>query len=79
VPVYNEAKIIQRKIDILQKIDYPSNKLEVVFVDGGSQDGTVEKIESSSKTVAYFQKIIKQGSRKGFNSAVVEGFLQNNR
>ena len=76
VPVYNEAKIIQRKIEILQKIDYPSNKLEVVFVDGGSKDGTVEKIESSSKTVSYSQKIIKQGSRKGFNSAVVEGFLQ---
>jgi len=76
VPVYNEAKIMQRKIENLQKIDYPSNKLEVVFVDGGSKDGTVEKIESSSKTFSYSQKIVKQGSRKGFNSAVVEGFLQ---
>jgi cellulose synthase/poly-beta-1,6-N-acetylglucosamine synthase-like glycosyltransferase len=76
VPVYNEAKIIQRKIDNLQTIDYPRGKLEVVFVDGGSKDGTVEKIEDSSKTISYSQRIVKQGSRKGFNSAVVEGFLQ---
>jgi poly-beta-1,6-N-acetyl-D-glucosamine synthase len=76
VPVYNEAKIIQRKIENLQKIDYPSDKFEVVFVDGGSRDGTVEKIENSSKTISYSQRVIQQGSRKGFNSAVVEGFLQ---
>lgn len=76
VPVFNEVKIIQQKIENLQKIDYPSDKFEVVFVDGGSNDGTVEKIESSSRTISYSQRIIKQGSRKGFNSAVVEGFLQ---
>ncbi len=76
VPVYNEARIMDRKIRNLEQINYPSEKLEVVFVDGGSKDGTVEQIESLSKNVPYTQQIIRQGSRKGFNSAVVEGFQQ---
>jgi hyaluronan synthase len=45
-------------------------------VDSGSKDETVEKIEISSKNISYSKRVITQGSRKGFNSAVVEGFLQ---
>ena len=73
VPVYNEAKIIPNKIANMQQTKYPPEKLEVIFVDGGSEDETAEQIEKLSKTVSYTQKIVRQGTRKGFNSAVIEG------
>jgi hyaluronan synthase len=74
VPIYNESKVIAQRIRNFQEIDYPKEKLEVVFVDGGSEDGTVEKIESLAKDSPLSMKIVEQGSRKGFNAAVIEGF-----
>jgi poly-beta-1,6-N-acetyl-D-glucosamine synthase len=65
-----------KKVQNFLQIKYPQDKLEVVFVDGGSQDGTVKELEKSLANVSYTSRIIEQGSRKGFNSAVVEGFQQ---
>jgi cellulose synthase/poly-beta-1,6-N-acetylglucosamine synthase-like glycosyltransferase len=76
VPVYNESKMIESRINNFSQIDYPAGKLEVVIVDGGSKDGTVEALEKFGKNLNFTLKVIKQGSRKGFNSAVVEGFYQ---
>ena len=76
VPVYNESKMIESRINNFNQIDYPAEKLEVVIVDGGSKDGTVEELEKFGKNANFTLKVVKQGSRKGFNSAVVEGFYQ---
>jgi len=76
VPVYSESKIIESRIRNFSQVDYPSDKLEVVFVDGGSKDGTIEAIEKFGSSVTYKLKIIRQGSRKGFNSAVIDGFRE---
>ncbi|MDD5440023.1 MAG: glycosyltransferase, partial [Candidatus Omnitrophica bacterium] len=40
VPVYNEAAHIAQKIGNLKALDYPKDKLQVIFVDGGSGDET---------------------------------------
>ncbi|MCJ7635620.1 glycosyltransferase [Candidatus Bathyarchaeota archaeon] len=74
VPIYNESKVIESKIENIKQVKYPSNKLEVVFVDGGSNDNTLEKLEFAGKGALFTLKIVEQGSRKGFNSAVIEGF-----
>jgi len=76
VPVYNESKMIESRINNFNQIDYPAGKLEVVIVDGGSKDGTIEALEKFGKNVDFTLKVVKQGGRKGFNSAVVEGFYQ---
>ncbi len=65
VPVYNEASVIQRKLENLQALNYPKNKLEVIFVDGGSVDGTAEKIENLVPTKDLSIKVVRQGCRKG--------------
>jgi cellulose synthase/poly-beta-1,6-N-acetylglucosamine synthase-like glycosyltransferase len=74
VPVYNESKVMSAKIDNLEKSNYPKNRVEMIFVDGGSTDGSVETLEDRIKGSNMLIKIVKQGSRKGFNSAVIEGF-----
>lgn len=76
VPVYNEALVIQRKMENLQALHYPRNKLEVIFVDGGSVDGTAEMIENLATTRDLSIKVVRQGCRKGYNIAIVEGFAE---
>ena len=42
MPVYNEEIYIERCIDSLLLQDYPTEKMEWIFVDGCSKDKTVE-------------------------------------
>lgn len=45
-PVYNEEKYIQLCIESILKQDYPKDDLEIIFVDGMSNDKTRDIIES---------------------------------
>jgi len=74
IPTYNEANVIQRKIENLETLHYPKGKLDIIFVDGGSTDETVELLEKHAKQRKLPLKIVEQGSRKGFNNAVIDGF-----
>jgi biofilm PGA synthesis N-glycosyltransferase PgaC len=74
VPVYNELKVLGRRIENFKELDYPKDKLEIVFVDGGSTDGSVPLLERIAEERTLNIKNFFQGSRKGFNSAVREGF-----
>lgn len=44
MPVYNEAKYIDKCIQSLLKQDYPQSDMEWIFVDGNSVDDTVNRI-----------------------------------
>ena len=76
IPTYNEAEVISKKMADLQALNYPKDKLQIVFVDGGSTDGTAELIENSAKDSGLSVAIVQQGRRKGFNKAVIEGFAK---
>ena len=76
IPTYNEAQVIPRKMENLQELHYPRDKFEVVFVDGGSTDGTAELIEDLAKDSGLSVAIVQQGRRKGFNKAIIEGFAK---
>jgi biofilm PGA synthesis N-glycosyltransferase PgaC len=76
IPVYNEVNVLQRRIENLRELNYPKNKMEIVFVDGGSTDGSIEFLEKQLKQTELLIKTVFQGSRKGFNNAVREGFAQ---
>jgi biofilm PGA synthesis N-glycosyltransferase PgaC len=41
IPTYNESSVIAEKLQSLRKLDYPKEKLEVILVDSGSRDNTV--------------------------------------
>lgn len=49
VPCYNEEEQIIAKLEDIRKLDYPRDRLEVVFADGGSRDRTPELLESAIK------------------------------
>jgi len=42
IPAYNEADVIDRKIDNSLALDYPADRLEIVVASDGSKDETVQ-------------------------------------
>jgi len=44
VPVYNEEKIIRFKLENLTKLEYPKDKLQIIVVNDGSTDNTIQEI-----------------------------------
>jgi cellulose synthase/poly-beta-1,6-N-acetylglucosamine synthase-like glycosyltransferase len=74
LPVFNENRVLEKKIANLQTIAYPKDKLEIIFVDGGSTDGSLETIKDAMRRVNLDIELIEQGRRMGFNKAVVDGF-----
>lgn len=56
IPCFNEEKDILSKLDNVRSLDYPRDRLEVFFVDGGSSDNTIgllskEMRENESYTI----------------------------
>lgn len=76
IPLYNEVKVLSRKIENLKELNYPKEKLEIVFVDGGSTDGSSGLLEKLTEQSELPIKNVFQESRKGFNNAVIDGFAE---
>jgi hyaluronan synthase len=43
VPAYNEEKNVEDTLTSLSSLNYPKDKLKIVFVDDGSKDNTYKK------------------------------------
>ncbi|MBA3666021.1 MAG: glycosyltransferase [Bacteroidetes bacterium] len=78
LPVYNERYVIERLIDTIAKINYPSDKLEIQVLD----DSTDETLEIITKKVEEWQqkgidiKQVKRTDRKGFKAGALEEGLR---
>jgi cellulose synthase/poly-beta-1,6-N-acetylglucosamine synthase-like glycosyltransferase len=48
VPTFNEKSQVKGKIKNLMDLCYPKNKFQIIFVDGGSSDGTIEEIKRNN-------------------------------
>ena len=58
MPVYNEEKYIEKCIDSLLLQDYPKDNMEWIFVDGCSNDKTVEFLKVYQKQYPRLIKIL---------------------
>ncbi|MEM3583988.1 MAG: glycosyltransferase [Nitrososphaerales archaeon] len=66
VPTYNEAFLINRKLDDILKQDYPKEKMEIIVVDSASIDGTLIKVKQwKEKHKEISLNIIEENERKG--------------
>ena len=73
VPAYNEAKVIEARIENLRGLDYPEDKFEIIVVESGSVDGTYEIVQSIIERDSIspkFLRIIKEEDRRGKASAI---------
>ena len=71
VTAYNEEKILEQKIRNTLSIDYPADKLQLIFITDGSTDGS-EKIVQQFPSIA----LLHQPERKGKYAAIKRAMTQ---
>jgi biofilm PGA synthesis N-glycosyltransferase PgaC len=71
IPTYNEAKIINLKLENLLKLDYPRNLMQIIVVDSASTDETVKKVQQFVYSHPQLNiEIIKENRRRGKSYAL---------
>ena len=55
IPILNEEKYIARCLDSIIESNFDKNKMEVLLVDGGSVDKTIEIIQTYQKRYHFFK------------------------
>ncbi|WP_161668738.1 glycosyltransferase family 2 protein [Kallotenue papyrolyticum] len=69
IAAYNEAAVIQRKLDNTFALDYPSDRLEVIVASDGSDDGTPDLARRYPARVTVLD-LPRQGKNLTLNAAV---------
>jgi cellulose synthase/poly-beta-1,6-N-acetylglucosamine synthase-like glycosyltransferase len=68
IPAYNEASVISRKIENSLAVDYPPQRLEIVVVTDGSDDGTVDIVRGyAEQGVRLCHQLQRQGKTAAIN------------
>lgn len=75
VPVHNEEKVIVQKMQNIEELEYPNDRIEVIFVDGQSTDRTPQLITDQALRCRKSIRLIKQERRDGYTNAVIRGIL----
>ena len=72
IPTYNEASVISRKLENVQNIDYPEDKLQVILVDSASTDGTLAvcKNRLEKNNFRFSIKLLSEKQRLGKSHAL---------
>jgi len=66
IPTHNEEKIIESKLENINEVSYPKEKMEVILADDASTDGTLSKVYDFSKRHPELNiKVAKQNPRIG--------------
>lgn len=65
---FNSTSTIDHTIDSVQVQTY--RNIEHIIIDGGSTDGTVEKIKSREETISYWHSCPDKGISDAFNAGV---------
>lgn len=69
VAAYNERYCIEKKITNTLELDYPDDKLEIIFITDGSDDGTQEIVKKYKEiTLLHHEK--RQGKTEAINRAM---------
>jgi Glycosyltransferases, probably involved in cell wall biogenesis len=65
IPVFDEEDIIEQKIENTLSLNYPANKLNVIFITDGSRDGSVDVIKNYPDTL-----LLHMPERRGKSAAI---------
>jgi cellulose synthase/poly-beta-1,6-N-acetylglucosamine synthase-like glycosyltransferase len=68
ITAYNEREVVKEKMINSQSLDYPGNKLKILWVTDGSTDGTPEMVKACGGSFVYHEPV-----RKGKIAAMNRG------
>ena len=69
---HNEVSSIAEKLDNIRRLDYPSDRLEVIVASDGSTDGTDEVVRSRADSGVRLLSLPRLGKIPTLNAAVAE-------
>ena len=76
IPTYNEAGVIQRKLENVRQLDYPRDRLQVVVVDSASTDDTIRLVkkfvaeDAGDLVCTLVQQPVRMGKSDAINEAL---------
>lgn len=71
LPTYNEEKVILARLQNLLAVDYPKKQMEIIVVDGASNDDTVPLVKAfADQHPEVSMRIIEEGRRRGKTRAM---------
>jgi cellulose synthase/poly-beta-1,6-N-acetylglucosamine synthase-like glycosyltransferase len=72
IATYNEASIIRSKLEDVQTIEYPPDKLQVILVDSASNDGTLDVCKNFAErsTLRFPIRLLSEKERLGKSHAL---------
>jgi cellulose synthase/poly-beta-1,6-N-acetylglucosamine synthase-like glycosyltransferase len=70
VPAYNEGVLLSTKLRNSLELDYPQDRLELVFVTDGSTDGSEQLLHGEPRPYGCRLRILHQPQRRGKLAAV---------
>jgi hyaluronan synthase len=76
IPAYNEGAMVEKAIYSVAASDYPSDRLEIICIDDGSQDDTWSYISRAKQTYPQLIKAIRFPQNRGKREALYAGFTQ---
>jgi biofilm PGA synthesis N-glycosyltransferase PgaC len=76
VSAYNEAKVIQRKIQNIAHLKYPQERIELLVIDDCSQDATGDLAETALKEYHLHGRVLRTPTRLGLNQSLNHAFQQ---
>ncbi len=56
VPAYNEEDVVGETIKNILSLDYPEDKVKVIAINDGSEDGTLEELEKFNDSIEIIDK-----------------------
>ena len=73
IPAYNEETVIERKLENIAGINYPTEKIEVIVVDGASTDNTVALATKFLRFGPLKGRVVEESERRGKSSGLNSG------
>jgi cellulose synthase/poly-beta-1,6-N-acetylglucosamine synthase-like glycosyltransferase len=70
ISTYNEAEVIERKLDNISELNYPKEKLEILVLDDASTDKTAELAKRKIAEKKLFGRVIRNQNRLGLNRSL---------
>lgn len=76
LPLYNEEAVARRLLDACVRLDYPSDRLEILVVDD-STDGTTNIARKFEATYPRLVRVIHRQNRLGFKAGALQDAMEN--